>query len=289
MTSERTLLVDGDVIAFRCASAVQKTEEDGFGYVRPFANIVEGQAALDNMLLGLMDGLKATHVRIVLTDPETNWRHNVMPTYKDIRDRSAVVRPLLLGRLKEYLRVRYGAFHWAAMEADDVLGILATEPQTYPGDRIVVGKDKDFKTIPGLHHVLGDRTASGKPVISEVTREEADRFHLTQALAGDKVDGYDGCPGLGMERAARLVAEPVVLRPEKGVITRGPRKGESVTKWVSEPTADLWLMIVTHYQKAGLTEADALANARVARILRHEDYNRDTEELRLWTPSLLRR
>lgn len=286
--AERTLLLDGDVLAFRVASAVQKTEEDGFGWVRPFANIIEGEAALDNLILGLTADLKATHIRVVITDPEANWRYEVLPSYKHDRNRTAVMRPLLLGRLKDYLRAKYGAFHWAGMEADDVLGILATEPQSYPGDRVVVGKDKDFKTIPGLHHVLGNRTPSGVPIVDTITVQAADRFHAIQTLSGDRVDGYEGCPGLGPERAARLVDSPMVLRPEKGVITRGKNKGQSITKWSSEETTDLWLCVVSHYQKAGLTEADALVQARVARILRHEDYNRATQELRLWTPDLWR-
>lgn len=282
---EVTLLLDGDVVAYRAASAVQKNEEDGFGYVRPFANIAEGEAVVAETILRLKAELNATHVRVVLSDPAGNWRSELVPSYKGNRDPAA--RPLLLGRLKQYLVDTMGAFWWPSLEADDTLGILMTAPQDFPGTRILVGRDKDFNCIPGLLHTIGDLDAAGKPRVREVSPWEAKRWHLVQTLAGDRVDGYDGCPGLGMERAARLIDSPVRLRPEQGVVTRGPRKGEKVIKWVSEPTEDYWACVVSHYQKAGLTEDDALLNARLANILHHDQYDRGTETITLWTPDRL--
>lgn len=285
MSDETTLLIDGDVIAYRIAAAVQKNEEDGFGYIRPFANIVEGKAVVEQTILNLMEGLGASHVKVVLSDPEANWRLQLSPTYKS--NRADTARPLLLGTLKDYLRETFGAFHWPTLEADDVLGILATGPLAWEGRTIVVGKDKDFKTIPGLHHTIGDLDAYGKPIVKEISVESADRFHLVQTLAGDRVDGYEGCPGLGMERASRIIDEPVLLRPDKGVITRGPNKGKETVKWVSEPTTDYWGAVVSQYLKAGKTEEDALLNARLAHILRHEDYDRVNDRITLWTPDRL--
>lgn len=285
MTQETTLLIDGDVIAYRIASAVQKVEEDGFGYIRPFANITEGKAGVDQLILNLMAGLDATHIRVILSDPEANWRLGLTGTYKG--NRADTVRPLLLGTLKQHLRDQYGAFHWPALEADDVLGILATGPKDYEGRTIVVGRDKDFKTIPGLHHTLTDVDSFGKPIVREVTLEAADRWHLIQTLAGDRVDGYEGCPGLGMERAARIIDEPVILTPERGVITRGKNKGQETVKWVSEPTTDRWACVVSQYLKAGKTEEDALLQARLAYLLRHGDYDREKDRITLWTPDRL--
>lgn len=283
---EVTLLIDGDVIAYRAASAVQKTEEDGFGYVRPFANIVEGEGAVMTSILGLKAQLGATHAVVVLSDPSGNWRGELVDSYKSNRDPAA--RPLLLSRLKQYLVDTLGAFWWPGLEADDTLGILATGPQDYPGKRIVVGKDKDFKTIPGLHHTLGDVDGSGKPRVREVSLWEADRFHLIQTLAGDRIDGFAGCDGIGMTRAERIIDAPTRLRPERGLITRGPRKGQETVKWVAEETNDLWACVVSHYQKAGMTEDDALVSARLANILRADQYDQKTETITLWTPDRLK-
>jgi DNA polymerase-1 len=42
--------------------------------------------------------------------------------------------------------------------------------------------------------------------------------------------------------------------------------------------------VVDAYLKAGLTEEDALMNARMARILRAEDWDFENNEVKLWTP-----
>lgn len=284
--AQTTLLIDADIIAFTAASAVQKISEDEFGFVVPFANRHEGEAVVDNMLGGLQTLLGATHFKLVLTDPAENWRRAVLPSYKAFRKDS--FKPLLLERLKDYMRDKYGAFHWASLEADDVLGILMTEPQDYPGKRILVGKDKDFLTIPGDYHRIGDLDINGKPVIRTTSKWETIRYHLGQTLSGDATDGYPGCPGLGKTRVPELLDNPKLLIPQPGVITRGPNKGNSTTKWVAEPTRDLWAMVVSHYKKAGQGEAEALQNARCAHILWHEDYDRANEEIRLWTPEKLK-
>ena len=126
-------------------------------------------------------------------------------------------------------------------------------------------------------------------LIREVTQWEADRFHLIQTLAGDATDGFYGCPGLGMTRAATIIDNPVRLVPQDGVKTRGVNKGDVVTRWMAEPTSDYWACIVSHYRKAGLGEPEALVTARLARILRHGEYDRETEVVTLWTPEMLRR
>jgi DNA polymerase I len=281
------LLIDGDIVAFVSAAAAQRHLEDSYGYIRPFANIQQGEALVENMLYALKLGLKADSASIYLSDPEHNWRREVDPTYKTNRTGE---RPLLLDNLKGYLREKHGAVHWDGLEADDTLSLLMTEPQVEdaPTQLICVGRDKDFKTIPGLHHSWKqDLDASGNMAIREVTPWEADRFHMMQTLAGDRTDGFNGCPGIGMDRAAQIIDRPMRLLPQPGVKTRGVNKGESVTRWMSEPTRDYWACIVSHYRKAGLTEADALTTARLARLLRHGEYDKETGAITLWTPDKL--
>lgn len=285
-----TILVDGDTIAYMAAAAVQGTMESFDGFVQPFAKIEQGEGCVDSMLQGLFRDLGATGMQVYLSDPEGSWREEYVKNYKGDRNvqghgRDETIRPLLLGRLKEYLRVKYDASHWAALEADDTLGILMTTPDLFPGKRIMVGRDKDFNTIPGLHHQIGkDVDDKGRPVVREVSESYARYFHLCQALAGDRVDGYPGCPGIGMERARKILAEPYELVPEQGVVTRGPRKGQTTTKYMKKPGASAWRCIVSHYEKEGLSEEDALRNARLAYILHNEDYNRETGAIRLWVP-----
>lgn len=283
---EVTLLIDGDVIAFRAAAAAQKIYEDRFGWVQPFANRQEGETIVDNIMFNLELAFKASHIRVALTDPKENFRHSIFPGYKG--NRKDGIRPLLLDILKDYLRDKYGAFHWSGLEADDVLGILNTEPQGYPGKRILVGNDKDYRTVPGFYHTIGKTTPRGRPLVEEVTDWEAIRFHMYQTLAGDQVDGYGGCPGMGKKRAEEWLASPTLLVAGHGVKTVGKNKGEATVRWKAEPTRDFWAGIVSHYRKGGLGEEEALVTARLAHILHHKDYNRETGEITLWEPSALR-
>ncbi|GJE18774.1 hypothetical protein [Methylobacterium marchantiae] len=299
------LLIDGDVIAFSSAAAAQMVVHDReSGWMTHQANATVGEAIVENALWTLKMGLKADSFEVIITDPEDNWRRSVDDTYK--RNRTGE-RPMLLGYLKDYLREKHGAYFWPGLEADDVLSVKMTCPGKTCGSRacrlgpgcpecdapsvrfICVGRDKDFKTIPGLHHTWkSDVSSSGVYQVREVSQWEADRFHMIQTLAGDAVDGFAGCPGLGMKRAAEVIDNPVILVPERAVKTRGVNKGEETVKWVSEPTRDYWAAIVSQYRKAGKTEADALVSARLARLLRHGEYDPETEELTLWTPEKLR-
>lgn len=283
---EVTLLIDGDVIAFVAASAVQFLFEDEWGFVYPMARKLEGQILVDNLIVGLRVRFKATHIVVALSDPEENFRKQIWPDYK--ANRKAEFKPLLLSRLKDYLREQYGAFHWAGLEADDTLGILNTEPQEYPGRRILVGRDKDFRTVPGTYYQLPRADQRHLAEIEEVTFWQAQRFHLVQTLMGDMTDGYSGCPGIGKKRAEELLDKPVILSPQPGVKTRGVNKGESTVKYVAEPTRDLWAMVVSHYRKAGQTEEDALITARLAHILQHGDYDKETGAVTLWTPDRIK-
>ena len=86
-------------------------------------------------------------------------------------------------------------------------------------------------------------------------------FHFyKQVLTGDAVDNYKGCPGIGVKRALDLLEEPLTAE-------------------------EYWSQIVTAYNKAGLTEEDAIIQARMARILRNDDYDYDKQEVKLWEPS----
>jgi hypothetical protein len=279
------LLIDGDVIAFTAASAAQHTKEDRFGFIMPFAQKAEGEAIVDNMMIGVYQLLNARKRRVLLSDPKENWRKDIWPAYKS--NRKEVIKPLLLDHLKAYLVEKYGAYFVPTLEADDALGILSTQD----GEgfkRIIVGRDKDFKTVPGFYHRLKDLDAKGRPLIHEISKWEAMRFHIFQTLKGDMTDGYPGCPGLGDKRSQELVDTPVMLVRLERPITRGPRKGEMAPYWQAEPTNDYWAMITSHYQKAGQDEADALVTARLANILHADQYDEATGEITLWTPDRIR-
>lgn len=244
-----TLLIDGDVLAYKAAFGVEKAVGWGDGLWTNWADEQEGRDTFDGLIQDIVEALNPTHVIVALSDKE-NFRKAILPTYKS--NRKDTRRPLLLAPIKEHIRQAYTVYERPTLEGDDILGILSTHPSLVKGTKVIVSVDKDFKTIPGQFYDLGN-TELG---IQTITEAQANYYHLLQTLTGDTSDGYKGCPGLGPKRAADLL------------------------------NADCsWATVVSAYQKAKLSEEEALVQARVARILRASDYNFKTKQPILWEPT----
>jgi DNA polymerase-1 len=267
------------VVAYKIAATIEKPVHWGDGLWTLHSDENEGIAAIDALIAKWEELFDAKNSVIALTDQEANWRLSVWPTYK--AHRKATRKPLCLRPMREHLLANYRCYLRPRLEGDDVLGILATHPKLVPGRKIIVSADKDFYTIPGE---FVRTTGDGPLAITEVSPEQAARFHLLQTIAGDTTDGYPGAPGWGMERASRALDEGRVLVGREHTITRGPRKGEAEMRWEQGPEGTPWEIVVSIYESCGLTEQDALIQARVARILHASDYNFDRKEPILWTP-----
>ena len=152
-------------------------------------------------------------------------------------------KPCGFKRVINQLKKDYKVIVKDTLEADDTMGIYATK---YPGN-IIVSPDKDMKQIPGKLYNF-DETI-------DITPEEGARWHLIQSMAGDNTDGYSGVPGIGIKRAEKIFSE----------------KGYT------------WQAVVETFEEKGMTEADALTNARLARILTINDYDEAKKEPILWT------
>ena len=272
-----TLLIDADIVAFKYASTNQQSHDWGDGVATiTTTDLEEVKQQVKLCLEGYLEVTKATDLIICLTDSE-NWRYGVLPSYKG--NRKGLVRPLLLNPIKDFLAEEYPSYKKATLEADDAMGILSTHPKLIGGKKIIVSEDKDMKTIPGW---LWNPAKDSKPWL--VTPEVADYWHLLQTLTGDTTDGYKGCPGVGKETADELLKNPYLLTPYEHELKSGKRKGEVEIRYRKEPTDDLWLAIVSLYEYHGFTEADAIQQARVARICRHTDYNFNEGKVILWNP-----
>src|SRR5690242_1624757 len=77
---------------------------------------------------------------IVAISGQHNWRKSVMPTYK--QNRTGVARPLHLSTVRRFLMDRFDHRVVDGLEADDVLGILATRPAF--AEAVIVSPDKDL-------------------------------------------------------------------------------------------------------------------------------------------------
>lgn len=276
-----TALIDGDILVYQAAVMAEKEHRWDDGIWTYHADETEGEYKFLAMLEELVKRVGATDFIIALSEPVAalNWRLGILPTYKS--NRKTTRRPLIRKHLNEWAmsNFRDRVYLRPGLEGDDVLGILATHPTLIAGDKIVVSIDKDFKTIPGRHY------NQGKDLFFEVNEEEADWWHIHQAITGDTTDGYAGCPGAGPTVADEICNEPYLSVPYTHTITRGKRKGETETRYKKEPTDDRWAAVVSLYESKGLTEADALIQARVARICRHTDYDFKQKKVIPWTPT----
>lgn len=245
----RVGLIDGDIVAYRAAFVAEADVEWEPGQWTKSADEDIGKQKVDEFLVGIRDRLKLDRMTVALSDTE-NFRKAIWPAYK--APRGKVRKPILLQRMKDYISEEYGSVIMPTLEADDVLGILATSPQAgHPERRVIVSMDKDLKQIPGW---IFNPSKDKKP--RKVTEHQADYEFFTQVLTGDVTDNYPGCPGIGKVKAEKLLGGP---QPDN---------------------AEHWVNIVAAYEKAGLHENDAIIQARVARILRYGEY--EDGKVKLW-------
>lgn len=240
------ILIDGDILLYRFAFANEFTIEWDEDVV---SEVTMNELALrdvDSFIERLWRKMKNCDGYLVCLSSSPNFRYQVLSSYK--HNRRNVPKPKLLEDLRNHLLKEHPCKTKPRLEADDVMGILATlKPDKY----IIATIDKDLDQIPGRHY---NWNKDKKYVVSE---QEADHFFFKQVLKGDPTDGYSGCPGIGEVRAEKILSE----------------------------ADDPWEAIVAAYERKGLTEDDAITQARLARILRKEDYDFKKGEPILWTPT----
>ena len=248
----RTLLIDGDTYVYRFAAAAAEHVDWGNGLWVSFANEHKAAYFMEQAIEELKTSLEATEVEVALSS-STCFRKDIDPSYKENRKNREPV--LLYKALRVAMEKMFSTHMLARLEADDVLGILATTPTEK--EVIIVSVDKDLSQIPGKHF------NPGKPEkgIQEVSVWEGELFFYTQLLSGDASDNYPGCPRVGPVGAKSLL---------KGVTTHEA----------------CWEKIVHAYAKADIHDVShILRQAHLARILRFGEYS-SLEGPKLWTPPI---
>jgi len=247
MKKSNTLLFDGDMVVFQITIGHEtevQWDNDVHTLHSRFSDCLD---TFNDYMKNIVEELNADDCIFTFSGSD-NFRKTVLPTYKSNRKNTR--KPLAYKRLKEHISELYQTKIHEQLEADDVLGILATNGKYK--NPIIVSDDKDLYTIPGRTYRLGE--------LREISEQEAFKYFLTQTLTGDVADGYKGCPGIGAKKAETLLSSP-----------------ETCT----------WDQVLNTYLAAGLTEDDALAQARVARILHASDWDAKKERVILWQPQTI--
>jgi len=255
--NKRLAIIDADSVLYAvalsaemCAKGQGMNGEDMWFEVRTKEDCY--QEVLER-LDAKIEKVEAADGIICLSDQRT-WRYDVLPTYKANRERTR--RPPMMVHLRAQIQDRH-PFRMVrlvkTLEADDLCGIASTSLPKLGFQPIVMSEDKDLLTIPGYLHQRGATV--------EVSLEEADRQHLYQSLTGDVVDNYKGLPGVGPKKADRIL---------------------DAAK--SQTVRDMWTAVVTAFTQHGFSPEDALVQARVARILRADEWDQNNKRAILWEP-----
>ena len=249
------ILIDGDILLYNAihATTINVCFEDE--WVGPWLDLIQAKARVDKQIRQLKTRLDDEGVIVCFSDNESCWRTDVYPAYKHSRTGK---KPGGWYEMEAYVDAIHKTARMPTMEADDVLGILATRDAT---DTIIVSDDKDLRTIPGkLYRVRDDKLLT-------ITRRSADLYHLRQTLEGDRVDDYPGCPTVGVKTAEKILLQ-FANRP----------------RWDTKARKDAWTAVVETYESKGLSQEDALVQAQIARICRNSEYNPKKKSVTLWQP-----
>lgn len=151
-----------------------------------------------------------------------NFRHLLDASYKWSRERTD--RPYHLQAVKQHAIDEWGAKVALLWEADDEIGMRATELTLGAVDYCVSSLDKDLRQIPGRHLLLEQSGVKGH---LEVTERGAQLRLYAQILGGDPTDNIRGCWQVSYDGAFGLL-EPIV--------DKGPRA--------------MWEAVVAAYQRS---------------------------------------
>jgi DNA polymerase-1 len=238
--------IDTDILLYRAALAAETEIEWGSDVWSLFTDLKDAKQAFQHQVDVITSKLGVSDYVCCLSDHSNNFRKVVDPTYKS--NRKGTRKPVGYVALCDWVEDNFRTFRRPKIEADDCMGILATKPENV-GHCIIVSDDKDMKTVPGkLYRPMSDERL-------DISEADADRFFYTQVCVGDPVDGFKGIPGIGPKKAEQILG----TRPHWGAVEQA-------------------------YIKAGMTRDDAIQQARLARILRWEDWHEEIQEVRLWQP-----
>ena len=238
-----SLLIDADYIVYKCCAACETEIDYGDDVIVVTSKFSEALAAVERDLYNIANDLGCFDDSILFFSDSNNFRKSLAPDYKGHRNRK---KPCGYKRVIKALQETFPVVIIPTLEADDALGIYATREQGH----IICSPDKDMRQIPGELYNFTDG-------VEYITKEEGDRWHLIQTMAGDQTDGYSGVPGIGIKRADALL----------------------------EQHGSNWQTVVDAFAEKDLDEDVALLNARLAKILQAENYDFLNEQIKHWVPT----
>tara|TARA_R100001463_G_scaffold132359_1_gene192981 strand:+ start:11634 stop:12359 length:726 start_codon:yes stop_codon:yes gene_type:complete len=233
------LLIDADYFWYRSAATAEEEHEYNEELTVIVGNFTTGKRTIRSELKKLQERFDSTDMLLCFTD-RVNFRKSIDPEYKGNRTKR---KPCGYLKLKQWGMETFPSMMVEGLEADDVLGILATNG-TIKGPHVIISPDKDMQQVEGRLYNLKEEW--------DVTKEASVRKLYEQCLCGDQTDGYAGCRGVGPKKA--------------GLILDKVKDG------------NYWPAVVDAYKLYNQTEEDALRNLQLSKILQAENWDPENKQ-----------
>ena len=244
--NNKVMIVDGDLIIYKITSALEEAIDWGDDVWTLHSDLKPAKEIFTQNMNWYKSYTKSADIIIAFSD-KNNYRKELDNTYKSYRKK--IRKPVCYSAMRKWVEQNYKFYTLPNLEGDDVIGILAT--QHYKTNNVIVSGDKDMRTIPSWHCFIGDDQ------LEYVDEEKANHNFCLQVLTGDTADGYKGCVGVGAVKANR------VLHGKKNL-------------------DDMWKAVIEEYERNNQSFEDAYHQARLARILRKDEYDFATNQPTLW-------
>jgi len=178
-----TVLIDGDIVCFRCAASCAKQGKT----VDP---VEVATHRMDDLMLRIIAETEAQHYRAFIGGTD-NFRKKIYPAYK--ANRKDMVKPEWLEACREHMVVNWQGEIVNGMETDDMLGICQTS------DSVIASIDKDLLMIPGKHYNFV------RNEFYEITPLEGVRHFWFQMIMGDRTDNIPGFDGTARQTVPKFL------------------------------------------------------------------------------------
>lgn len=242
--------IDADILVYR-ALAFTETEFDGEIVSLPIMALSIFNDLLNKWLDEIREKVTLKDYYLCVTVGK-NFRHFLYADYK--AQRAATGKHPALDGLKAKVRELDATLWEENIEADDLIAIHVTKSR----NAFAVSADKDFLTVPATTYFPRSHgKTEGR--WEHQTLQAADRQLFKQAMMGDSIDNYKGIHRCGDVKATKVLER-------------------------AHDEESYWRVTLAAFLREGYTKDYALTMVRLARILRHGEYDFDTKKISLWEP-----
>ena len=233
-----------DADSFIYSTAAKMLQENPFAPGVKVSNWTQVRESFIKKTQFLKEKLELSDLVMYISGPN-NFRYTLDMTYK--AGRKSIEPPMHLGDLKQYAIEYLGAIRSDGAEADDyVISHKLFDPSV-----MVAAIDKDVcNSIAGKHYNYW------KEEFIEVNQKTASQWPFIQTLMGDGGDGIPGLWKVGIKTAQKILGD-------------------------EECPIKLWKLVTQAYEERGIAVESAI---KTMRLVRMDQFNHKTKELKLWEP-----